>query len=237
MISPEKNDISLDRLFKWGKQVSINDKQGNELFSCYIRLVGDAELNRARIFALRKSAELRRLLRSTDSEERLAFIVDFESVDEEKLVEMITYMNTRDITMKVINRVDIPFPKEPQDDASLEEQENYQSEVDSWPSKREAKIREEIEKEAEKLRNNLRGQGKEKLYKQYEDSVIAEMCESEMTKQYRQICTFFGLYKDEKYKEKLFTEFETFDNLLPDYKSQLMEAYMTLELSMDELKK
>ena len=149
MISPEKNDIDIEVLFRWGKQVSIKDRQGNELFSCYVRLIGDADLNQARVFAMRKSAEFRKLLRNVNSEEREAFIVDYESVDEDKLVEIIIYMNTREITLKVINRVDIPFPKEPKDDATLEEQEKYQTEVDDWPKKREIKVKEEIEKEAE----------------------------------------------------------------------------------------
>ena len=83
----------------------------------------------------------------------------------------------------------------------------------------------------------MSGQSKEKLYKQYEDSVIAELCETEMNKRYREYCTFSGLYKDDKYKERLLATFDKFDNLPTEYKQQFMDEYLGLELSMDQLKK
>jgi hypothetical protein len=237
-ISPEKNDVDISILFRWGKKVDVASR-GGELFSCYVRLVGDAELNRARVFALRKSAELRRLLKNMDSEERMALIADPEASDKEKLIELICYLNTRDITMKAINnnRLDIPFPKELKSNATLEEQEKYQAEIDNWPQKREDKIREYIQGEIDKLKGRLQESSQENIYKMYEETAIAELCEVEMTNKFRQFCVYLGTYKDEDYKEKLFFDFDTFDNLPTEIKQQLLNAYVELEIPMDELKK
>lgn len=59
-MNAERNDVDIFRLFHWGKEVTIFDKYGNELTNVYMRLVGDAELNLARVFAIRRSAELRK---------------------------------------------------------------------------------------------------------------------------------------------------------------------------------
>ncbi len=236
-ITPERNDVDISKLFQWGKQVIIKDKQGNDFFTCYLRLVGDAELNRARIFALRKSAELRRKLKEKDTEERLAFVADFESVDKERLIQLIIYLSSREISMRAVENIDIPFPKEPPDDATLEEQEKYQKEIDDWPRIREDKIKAFIEAEMKKMESSLQEKSKEDIYKVYEDSAIADLCENEMANKFRQMCVFLGLYRDEKFKERMFNDFDTFDNLFPEFKQQFLEEYIRLELSTDELKK
>ena len=52
-LSPERNEIDIKPLFHWFGEQEIVDTQGNT-FRVFIRLVGDAEINRSRVFALRK---------------------------------------------------------------------------------------------------------------------------------------------------------------------------------------
>ena len=70
----EKSDINISTLFNWGKKFSLVDKNNTEIYEVYIRLVGDAEYGRSRVYALRKSSELRKKLNNLESDERIAFI-------------------------------------------------------------------------------------------------------------------------------------------------------------------
>lgn len=236
-ISPERNDIDIKKLFQWGKEITIEDRTGKELFKCYLRLVGDADVNRARVFALRQSAQMRRQLKTKDSEYRTAYIVEPEDIEEDRIKEMIVYMSMRDITYRSIQAVDIPLPKEPPDNATLEQQEKFQEEIDNWPVLKEKKVKEYIDNEVTKLRKELDKRTKEQLHRQYEETVINEICETEMSTKYREFCVFQGLYKDASCAEKLFSEFETFDNLPTEIKELFLLEYSNLEIPVDELKK
>jgi len=155
MRSIDKNDVDISKLFRWGAKFNILDSRDQVIVEVYIRLVGDAELNRARVFALRKSAELRSKLREENSDERLAFIPPLEDLDKENLVETALLYMIRDITLDAIKDTRLPLPAEPDSDSSLEKQEKYQKEVDEYPTKKDSIIREKIEKTVELRRQEL----------------------------------------------------------------------------------
>jgi len=56
-ITPEKNDVDISSLFYYRKPVTLIGKDA-EPTTVYMRLVGDAELQRARVKALRDSRNL-----------------------------------------------------------------------------------------------------------------------------------------------------------------------------------
>jgi hypothetical protein len=98
-ISPEKNNVEIEKLFKWSSDFKINDKYGNFIVDVFMRLVGDAEINKARVFAIRKSAELRKLLRDDESDERIAFISTVYEMDEkEELADLISMLKLREFS-------------------------------------------------------------------------------------------------------------------------------------------
>lgn len=236
-ISPEKNDVDISRLFYWGDKFSIKNRVGGNLYDCYMRIIGDADLNRARVYALRNSAALRARLKDKNSEERQAFLLMYDLVDENKLIDVLVYMSVREITLKSLEDIDVPFPKEPDDDATLEEQEKYQYEVDNWENTREQKVRAYIDAELQKIKNGLVNLSKEELYKIYEEKAIEELCQNEMLSRYKEFSAFCGAYKDEKFKERLFSSLEEFNDLPTDIKNQFVNYYSSLELSVDSLKK
>jgi hypothetical protein len=116
----EKGDVDLSKLFHWGKQFEITDRFGKKVMDVYLRLVGDAELNRARIFAIRKSSELRKKLKEENSEERLVFIPDLDE-NKQDLIDRISVLKIKEFTQAASKEVSIPLPKEPKSDAPLEE--------------------------------------------------------------------------------------------------------------------
>jgi hypothetical protein len=238
MIHPEKNDVDISKLFNWGSQFAILDELGKEIVSVYLRLVGDADINRARVFALRKSAELRKRLKDEDSDERVAFISSvYELEDKAGLVDLICSLATRKIIQDVIKETEVPFPKEPKSDAPQEDFEKYQLDVDNYTQKRNLIIGEKATVLIDKLKESLMEKELDAIQKLYETKMIDELCEQEMVEKFRLCCVYYGAYTDDKYSMRMFKSFDQFDNLPTEIKQQYIAYYNTLEINIDDLKK
>lgn len=235
-ITPEKNDVDISSLFYHRKPVEVIGKNAEPIIF-YMRLVGDAELQRARVKALRDSRKLRDELKNPDSDKHLAFIPNITDLSREQLIEVILLTRIKEISADVVDEIKVPFPEELSSDATLEEQEEYQKKVDEYPLKREKIIKEEIVKRAAKEKEKLLEKNEEVLKKEYLLSLRNELCELELTKSFYDHVVFFSLYKDENYKVPLLSKYEDYENLPSEIKEQLLEEYRNLELGMDELKK
>lgn len=235
--SIDKNDVDISKLFHWGSKFTLKDRFGKELIEVYIRLVGDADLNRARIYALRKSADLRRLLKDENSDEKIAYIPTIDALTKEQLMDALILFLTRSITMDAIRAIQVKLPAELDSDATLEEQEKYQKEVDNYPITREERIREYVENKVEEKRKEFSKKDKEFLYDEYQRFLVDQLCESEMISKYREACIFYGTFEDFRYKNRLFSDMEEFENLPKEIKDQLLDAYNSLELGGEDLKK
>jgi len=235
-LSPEKNDVDISSLFYYRKPVEVITKNAEPVIF-YMRLVGDAELQRARVKALRDSRKLRDALKNPKSDEHLAFIPDLVDFPREKLIEIVLLSKIKEISSDVVDEVEIPFPEELEEGATLEEQENYQKEIDEYPNKRELAVKEEIVKRAAKIKDELLEKNEDVLKQEYLLSLRNELCEVELTKSFYEHLIFFSLYKEDTYKKPLFKSFEDYTSLPQEIKEQLLEEYKSLELGMDELKK
>jgi hypothetical protein len=232
----EKNDVDISKLFHYGDEFAITGK-GLETSTIYMRLVGDAEINRARIFAIRKSAELRKKLRTPDSDERIAFIPSLDDITKEELIQMIVKYSINDFARKAVKEVVMVYPKEPASDAPLEKHEEYQALVDDFEKERNKKAEKLVEKQVKDLEKELGKETLENLLKKYENLVISNLCEQEMVQKFKEMCVVFGTFKDKKYSNRVFTSYEVFENITPDLKGQLLDCYAVLEISIDNLKK
>ena len=134
----EKNDVDISKLFHYGDEFVVTG-QGTDTSTVFMRLVGDAEINRARIFAIRKSAELRKRLRTPDSDERIAFIPSLEDITKEELIQILVKYALSDFAREAIKEVAMIYPKEPSSDEPLEKHEQYQEIVDNFEKERNAK--------------------------------------------------------------------------------------------------
>jgi len=233
----EKNDVDIKKLFTWSKEVLIYSDTQEEPIKIYMRLVGDAEVNRARVFALRKSAELRKKLKDENSDEYFAYMVDSENFDDDQLISYLVLENSRDLYQRIAKEIDVPKPKEPKSDATVEEQEIYQLAIDEYPKKVHEAVVAKIKKELENIEENLRSKSREELYSIYKKAVINTICEAEMYSMFKAMCAFFGVYRDEEMTERFFENFEVFENLPTKVKNQFLTNYDSLELGMDTLKK
>ncbi len=237
MITPEKNEIDIGKLFSWGKKFDLFDEKGKSVMTYFMRLPGDSDINRARVYALRKSADRRRELKAEDSDIRIAFIAEKDLLTAEELRSFIMLYRTKDLYLKATRETDVAFPKEPGDNATLEEQEKYQEEIDDYPNKVEEVVKEKLIDIVKREEKNLAGRNFEDLYTEYEQYAINEICENEMIKKYKEICIFFGSYTDDGYSKRVFKSVEEFQDLNVKVRQQFFDHYEFLEVDIEDLKK
>jgi hypothetical protein len=233
----ERNDVNVNRLFTWGRVYEVQNSEGEVEALVYMRLLGDADVNKARVYALRKSAELRKKLNDDNSDEHLIYIKEMDEMELSDIVNYIVVFSMREFGNNALKQVKVKRPKQPKGDASLEDLEKFQKEVDEYPDKLEEATTKFIKKDVEKLKKYLETQDKETLYKQYKKTLINEFCEQEANRSYRDMEIYLGCYKDDEYKEKFFESLEQFENLDTQIKSDFRAAYNSLNVPMDELKK
>lgn len=235
--SIDKNDVDISKLFQWGQKFNLKDRFGKEVLDVYVRLIGDAELNRSRVYALRSSAQLRLKLKDENSDERVAYIPHPSTMTKDELINALVLFHNKALTLKAFADIKANLPVEPDSDASLEEREKYQEAVDNFPIKREEEIREFVQKEIDVEKERLSKIKVEKLYSEYEKFLIDQVCEGHMIDKFREACAFYGTYKDEEYKERLLDSMEDFENIPTEIKNQLIQFYLVLEIGGEDLKK
>lgn len=233
----EKNDVDISKLFDWGRVFVLENSDGKEEGLIYMKLLGDADVNRTRVYALRKSAELRRKLRDPNSDERLAAIKDIEDLSIDDIINYILVFSTREITQNAVKEVNVPAPKMPKSTAKLEVLEKYQQQLDAYNEKRKTAVDKYVQKEVKKLVEGLKSESKEVLYKKYEELLIQEFCEQAAFHAYEDMQVYLGCYKDDEYKEHFFKDLEEYDNLLAEQKALIRQAYNSLNIGTDDLKK
>jgi len=233
----ERNDVDITKLFLWEGEVSIVDQHADEVKKVYMRLVGDKDLNKARVYSLRKSAELRTKLHTEGSDEYVAFIQGIALTSKESLIAGIKLLEMGDLSSDARRNALVKFPVEPSSDASLEEQEKYQKKVDKFPEKFSGLVAKELEKLLKAEDKRLAKFSDDELFELYKALTINYVCQEEMGRNFTDMCVFLGAYKGKDYKKKLFTSFSKYENISTDVREQLREGYQQLELGMSELKK
>jgi hypothetical protein len=58
-----------------------------------------------------------------------------------------------------------------------------------------------------------------------------------MLNKFKEMSVYLGTYKDSEFKERLFKDFEEFENLPNEIKTQFLDNYSVLEISGEDLKK
>lgn len=236
MSSIDKNDVDISKLFQWYDKFELKNGRG-ESISVWMRLPGDAEINQARVFALRHSKEFRAKLRNPETDEAIAYIPEFDELTHEQLADFIARYQVVEFTREALDVADIPYPKPLPSDATMEEQEKFQEEVDTFDERRDAVIRVYVDNKIDVERSRLMEKETEKLQLQLRKLVIDKLCEDEMLRRYKEYIIYVSSFKDDKFKERLFNAYEDFENLSPSGKAQLAEFYNALELGNSELKK
>lgn len=232
----EKNDINISKLFEFEREAKLLGVDGEEI-TVYMKLPGDEHLNRARVKALRLSKDFRQQLNDKEWEDREVYIPDASELDKEEIVSLLVSFNVTPIATKVAQEITIPIPKEPEGDASLEEQEEYQRKVDEYPELFNQHMTSEVTKRLENTRKRLNSLTKKALLEEYENQLVREHADTFFYKRYREYCCYFASFKDENYENRLFDKYESLRNSPEFLKTQLIDEYDKLEINAEELKK
>lgn len=238
----EKNHVDISRLFDYKTTVTFSIGDGKEL-DIHLKLVGDADFNKAKVIALRDTSFLRENLENIEWENRRAYIPAIRNKSKEHIIETIALLKMREIGIRVTLETQSkpPFsnPTEPKPFAPIKDKENFQAEVDSFPEKIKKHISTKMQEELNKLKASLFTRTKEELLNYYERLLIEESCESYFKSRLEELVVFFSIFLDENYKIRVFneTDLELFDNLPTQVKQKLMDAYSTIDLPGEELKK
>lgn len=233
----EKNDVDISKLFLWNKEVEIKDDLDNVIKKVWMRLIGDADLNRARVASLRESSKIREALKNKTSDEYMAYITPIKFTEKENISAGIKLLSISEYTDEARNSVIAKFPVEPSSSASLEEQEEYQKAVDNFPETWRKDIEKEIKKIDKREEVRFAGASEEELKKEYISKLINYICSALMNSTFHSYSTYFGTYEDAKFRRRAFRSYDDYSNISPKLKEQLEEAYKELELTVPQLKK
>jgi len=234
----ERNDVDISKLFKWGRVyevVGVLDDAVEALI--YMKLLGDADLNRARVYALRESGALRKKLRDETSDEYLAYLSPMEDLTRVDMENMITVLSMREVSNRVRRSVSIKEPVPPRSDAPLEEMESYQKEVDEYEAKRREEIAKAVDRELTVLREGMKNKTDDEIRTLYKKLLINEACEEAAIQAFQEMQVYLGCFKDSDYNERFFSSLEEFKNLPPAVKKDIMDAYFSMDIDPTELKK
>ena len=227
----------IDELFRWRGKIEITGSEGEIVETLYQRVIGDADIQKARLEALKASKLLRKALKDIDSDEYLVNIPFEDDYTQEELTTLIIFSKYSSFRQNAELRVNETRVKEPKSDATLEEQEEYITKIEEAKQTYEESVNEEIKRQGEKLEEELKGNTVLELFNMYKKEHIDIACRIRMIEVFDEFATLFGTYSDEKLKNRRFENIEDFRDLSPRVKSRLMDNYKKIELNLTEVKK
>lgn len=226
----------LAKLFRWHKKVDIKEGE-NVLGTVYLRLVGDSDFQEAKTFALKASKTLRIKLRNPESQEHKATFSDIDALTKEELCMGVTFGEIADYRDEAL--VNLPEKDIPQlpDNPTLEQQEEYEEMLEKRQNDRAEALAKYIEKRSEERKEELgKVEDSGKLREMYMHSIINLKCSEEFTRTFREYQVYKGTFEDAKFTKLAFDSYEEFLDSSPQLKNILLGAYVSLELSGEELK-
>lgn len=226
----------IQKLFTWKSPLELKDSEGIVLSTVYQRLVGDADLNKARTVALRYSREMRSKLRDTNSDEYFAYVDIFNDYNKNELVTLILFDELADLRSQAEKDFYFPEPNQPDAEAKTEELEEYQEQVDTYEDRRLKALDDKIKELLDQRKVQLDSADEEDLREIAVESRINSVCEQELRLKFLAMCVYLGTYLDEKYTYRLFKDFIEFLNCPDTLKTQLVDGYSNLEVSSINLK-
>ncbi|MHA1304672.1 MAG: hypothetical protein ACTSPI_13320 [Candidatus Heimdallarchaeaceae archaeon] len=233
----EKNDVDIENIFRWNREVSIVDTAGKEVTKVYMRIPGDKDINKARTRAIRDSGLLRDKLTDKTSEEYITYIKEPSVRGKENLIKAISLINIEKLGDRARRNVIVKFPKEPKSTASLEEKEKFQKEVDDFSEKYSENFAKELKILVDRQETLLEDKPEDELKDLYAENLVDYLCSIRMMESFRGRCIYYATYKDPEFSQLAFSSYEAFENSALLLKEQLLDAYAELEMSMSDLKK
>jgi len=233
----EKREVDLNALFNYTTELELLLPEGRGTITLYQRVIGDEDNGKAQVHALRESSEFREKLRNRRWKDRKAYIPNITNLRKEEIVETLASLMIRDLTLEALNEVHIPAKQEPDEDASLEEREEYQKYIDNYPDLYNMEVTRIVADKREAKLAEIRKINKDELLKLYEAVLIDMHAQSTFEKAYSEMAAYYGTFSDEEYTQRPYKSFEDFLKTPTRVKTEIIKSYKQLELSSVTLKK
>lgn len=230
-------DTKIEDLFKWKGELEVKDNKGEAVETLYQRVIGDADVDKARTKALKESRLLRRKLNNPESDEALAHLPFKGEHDKEELISLTSMARYQDFRSRAALNTDERRVKPPGDDATLEEQEQYIEDLEKARQDYEDSISDKVRKYSEEYKKELRKLDLDDIFDSYIKYYIDLLCQRRMIEVFNTYSAFYGTYKDKEYKERRFNTYDDFLNISTQVKDDIIENYRRLTLGLDEIKK
>ncbi len=235
--------MNLENLFKWNNELVIKNSDGtpakisNKSVILYQRIIGDAELGRSRKSALKSSRRLRASLRDKTTDEHISLIPEYDTLTIDELRNSVILAEGFQIRREATEAASPPkLPKSPKSNATLEEQENYETSMDDYNKKLSKAIDAKTKEIMERRSKELEGVDKDTLSTKFVNAAIDSLCQAEMLRIFNFWCAYFGTYKDKAMRTRAFKSFDSFDNTSTQLKDQIIGGYVLLQLNGEDLK-
>ncbi|MFH1290663.1 MAG: hypothetical protein ABIH92_04615 [Nanoarchaeota archaeon] len=225
----------LAALLRWSKKLEIKDQSGNAVETVYVRLVGDLDYQEAQQYALIASRKLRKKLRDKTTINYNSLFLDLEEKSKEDLTFGILMAEMGSFRDLAVEDLGDDVLKLPEYDSSLEEREEHQQKQEEVAQEKIDLLKAKMDEKYEERKKELNNKSTEELQQIYVASTINVKCLEVFSTTFRDYCCFSGTYID-KFTKKAFNSFEEYQNVVPMVKRQILDTYLSLEMSGEQLK-
>lgn len=234
-------ESDIEALFRVGSKFVL-EIPGKGAVEIFMRVPSEEDINNARVYALRESSETRRKVFEGGGEDLgidldMSILNDVQKLSKEDIVNLIIQNNMDRLISEARKNIQVPFPKEPDSDAGLEEWEQYQKQVDEWPDKFKEALKRELDAIIERERNALSKKDKDALVEMIRNSIINKFIEVVNLNRFLDYLLYRIVFKSEDMKERVFSGPEQVRDLPIIIRNQLKDFYELLVLDTGTLKK
>lgn len=234
--------INIKDLFTYKKEVSLKNREDEEVAKCYIRLLGEGDLNKAFKMARIESTRKRDAYRDHTTEDFKDEIAPISDLSREELTTIILGARKNRFQSQAFVKVDreeLPkieeISQEP-DAPELEEQETLDKKIQEQQAQYEKKIEEYVNTRVRETEDQLKDKSDEEILKEAQlemSNILPLQAFYVALNAYK---AYLGSYEDKNCTKRIFSSIEDYDNADALLKNQLVEAYTALELGADDIK-
>jgi len=226
----------ISKLFTWSHPLGLKNLQGEVVMQVNQRLVGDLDIQKARMSALRLSREMRVKLRDPNSDEHIALIQPVDDLERDSLITLILVDSIDSVRQKIDQTFYYAEPTEPEEYATTEEHEEFAEKWSTWEADREKEYSKTLIKEMDAVKADLEQIDTESLRNRAINMRIDALCDSELKSRFIEMCVVLGTYEDDRFRKHLFESYQDYAAQPELLKNQLLAGYAELEMSTISLK-
>lgn len=234
--------LSIKQLFTYIKETPLLDRNDKEIARCWVRLLGESDLNKAFKMARIESTRKREMYRNQETDEFKDEIATISELSREELITMILGARKNRFTSQAfvkVNREELPKIEEialEPDSPELEEQENLDKKMAEQADDYNNRVNEYVDARIVEAQAELSEKSDEEILKEAQIEMANILPLQAFYIALNAYKAYLGSYEDKACTKRIFSSIEDFDNADVTLKNQLISAYTTLEIGADDIK-